>query len=70
MSTLADFVLYVVKSDATAVPLVHKGIGQLLQGNAPVKGIVLNQVDVTAAGSKGGRYDGYYDYYSYSDSPT
>ncbi|PMZ91436.1 MULTISPECIES: polysaccharide biosynthesis tyrosine autokinase [unclassified Pseudomonas] len=70
MSTLADFVLYVVKSYATAVPLVHKGIGQLLQGSAPVKGIVLNQVDVTAAGSRGGRYDGYYDYYSYSDSPT
>lgn len=70
MSTLADFVLYVVKSDATAVPLVHKGIGQLLQVNAPVKGIVLNQVDVTAAGFKSGRYDGYYDYYSYSDSPT
>lgn len=70
MSTLADFVVYVIKSDATAAPLVHKGIGQLLQGNAPVKGIVLNQVDVTAAGSKSGRYDGYYDYYSYSDSPT
>lgn len=70
ISTLAEFVIYVVKSEATPVPLVKKGIGKLLQSNAPVRGIVLTQVDVVAAGSNSGRYDGYFDYHDYSDSPV
>lgn len=66
LSTFADALIYVIKSDSTAIPLVEKGIGQLLQNNAPVTGIVLNQVDVKKAQKYGYSYGGYYDYYGYS----
>lgn len=66
LSTYADSLIYVVKADATTKDNVSKGIGQLLQNNAPVKGIVLNQVDVKKAQKQGYSYTGYYDYYGYS----
>jgi polysaccharide biosynthesis transport protein len=70
LSTFANALIYVVKSDATAIPLVEKGVGQLLQNNAPVKGVVLNQVDIKKAQKYGYSYGGYYDYYGYSDAKT
>lgn len=68
LGSLANALIYVVRSDSTAKPLVIKGIGQLLQSNAPVTGIVLNQVDIKKAMKNGYNYAGYYDYYGYSDS--
>lgn len=68
LSTFADSLLYVVKSASTHIPLVEKGVGQLLQNNAPVKGIVLNQVDIKKAKRYGYSYGGYYDYYGYSNA--
>ena len=66
LGSMADALIYVVKAESTAVPLVVKGVGQLLQRNAPVIGVVLNQVDVGRARKYGYGYDGYYDYYGYS----
>ncbi|AOE83150.1 GumC family protein [Pseudomonas sp. TCU-HL1] len=68
LSTFANSLIYVVKSASTAIPLVEKGVGQLLQSNAPVNGIVLNQVDIKKAKKYGYSYGGYYDYYGYSDA--
>lgn len=68
LSTFADSLLYVVKSASTHIPMVEKGVGQLLQNNAPVKGIVLNQVDIKKAKRYGYSYGGYYDYYGYSNA--
>lgn len=68
LSTMADSLIFVIKSDSTHIPLVEKGVGQLLQNNAPVKGIVLNQVDIKKAKKYGYSYGGYYDYYGYSNS--
>ncbi len=68
LGTLANALIYVVRSEHTSKPLVVKGVGQLLQGNAPVTGIVLNQVDIKKAQKYGYDYGGYYDYYGYSDS--
>lgn len=68
LGTLANALIYVIRSEHTATPLVIKGIGQLLQSNAPVTGIVLNQVDIQKAKKYGYSYDGYYDYYGYSSS--
>ena len=68
LGTLANALIYVVRSEHTAKPLVVKGVGQLLQNNAPVTGIVLNQVDIKKAAKYGYNYGGYYDYYGYSDS--
>ena len=68
LGTLANALIYVIKSDDTSIPLAVKGVGQLLQSNAPVTGVVLNQVDIKKAKKYGYNYGGYYDYYGYSDS--
>lgn len=67
LGTLANALIYVIKSDDTAIPLAEKGVGQLLQSNAPVTGVVLNQVDINKAKKRGYSYGGYYDYYGYSE---
>lgn len=68
LATHANALIYVIKSEATPIPLVQKGIGQLLQSNAPVTGVVLNLVDVKKAQKHGYSYSGYYDYYGYSEN--
>ena len=67
LSTFASIVIYVIKSDETSIPIAQKGIGQLLQNNAPMAGVILNQVDINKAEKYGYSYGGYYDYYGYSD---
>ena len=66
LATRVDALIYVVRAEATATPVVAKGIGQLLQNNAPLTGIVLNQVDIRKGQKYGYGYGGYYDYYGYS----
>ncbi len=66
LSTHANALIYVVKSESTAIPQAKRGVGQLLQNNAPVTGVVLNQVDIKKAQKHGYSYGGYYDYYGYS----
>lgn len=67
LSTYADSVIYVVKSDDTATQTVVKGVGKLLQNKAPIRGVILNQVDIKKAKKQGISYEGFYDYYGYSD---
>ncbi|MEB0150088.1 polysaccharide biosynthesis tyrosine autokinase [Pseudomonas sp. CCC2.2] len=65
LSTYVDAVIYVVKYASTSISLVEKGIGQLLQNNAPVTGIVLSQVDIKKSEKYGYINEGhYYDYSS------
>lgn len=66
LSTYADALIYVIKSDATTIAMVQRGVGQLLQNNAPITGIVLSQVDIKKAKQYGYANDGYYDNYGYS----
>ncbi|WP_150305041.1 GumC family protein [Pseudomonas saliphila] len=66
MSTYADSVIYVIKSEHTSINMAQKGVGQLLQSGASIVGVVLNQVDVKKAAKKG-EYSGYYDHYGYSE---
>ncbi len=66
LSKYAENLIYVIKAESTSKPVVTKGIGQLLQNNAPVKGVVLNTVDIKKGLKYGYGYDGYYDYYGYS----
>ncbi|MEX0373621.1 GumC family protein [Spiribacter roseus] len=76
LSTHANTVIYMVKSDATPVPLVRKGLERLAEVNAPIAGIVLDHVDVKKSRKYGygygygGKYgaEGYYDYYGYSSA--
>ena len=67
LSTFADAVIYVIKSEGTSIPLAQRGVGHLLQSGASIMGVVLNQVDVEKA-ARSGEYSGYYDHYGYSDS--
>lgn len=65
LSSLVDSVIYVIKSFSTAIPVARQGVGQLLQKNAAITGVVLNQVDIKKAQRYGYSYGGYYDYYGY-----
>lgn len=66
LGTLADALIYVIKSDDTSIPLAVKGVGQLVQKKVPIIGVVLNQVDIKKAKKRGYSYGGYYDYYGYN----
>ena len=60
VSSVADSMLYVVKSDSTRQKVISDGIGRLLQVGAKLDGVVLNQVDTSSKSSGYGEYYGYY----------
>lgn len=72
LSTFASALIYVVKADATNIKAVKSGISRLKRVNAPVTGVVLNQVntDKHSAYGYGRHYGGYYDYYGYSNASS
>ncbi|PLW68324.1 GumC family protein [Pseudohalioglobus lutimaris] len=57
LASLADAVIYVVKADSTSTHEVQKGVAALQANNAPLAGVVLNQLDMKGAGK---------DYYNYA----
>ena len=74
LSNIATDVIYVVKADDTPYPLARMGIRRLRRVNAPILGVVLNQLDVLRADRYYGEYSGYgkryYDKkYSYGYTP-
>lgn len=62
LATMANAVIYVVKSDATSFHTARSGIQRLQRVRAPMAGVVLNRVNFSKA-SKYGSYYGYYNYY-------
>ncbi|WP_372882482.1 GumC family protein [Psychromonas sp.] len=62
----SDSVVYVVRYEMTKQSVAKKGIARLLEVDAKIDGIVLNQVDVHKS-SKEDSFHGYYDYYGYSN---
>ncbi len=65
LSQLASTVIYVVKADSTPYPLARSGIRRLAMGNAPLLGVVLNQLDLERAEKYYGEYSGYGRYSGY-----
>jgi len=59
LSNLATDVVYVVKADDTPYPLARMGIRRLQRVNAPILGVVLNQLDALKADRYYGEYSGY-----------
>ena len=59
LSNVATEVVYVVKADDTPYPLARVGIKRLRRVNAPILGVVLNQLDVEKADRYYGEYSGY-----------
>lgn len=62
LATMANAVIYVVRSDATSFHMARTGIQRLQRVRAPMAGVVLNRVNFSKA-SKYGSYYGYYNYY-------
>jgi len=65
----ADTVIYAVKSHTTSLSLIRRGLQRLRQVGAHVLGVAVTQVDVEKISAYGGDYyyQGYYDYYGYSE---
>jgi succinoglycan biosynthesis transport protein ExoP len=65
LSQLVNQVIYVVKADDTPYQLAQEGIKRLQKVNAPIVGVVLNQVGPP---KKSNHYSHYYGYYGYGNS--
>ncbi|HXF79042.1 MAG TPA: polysaccharide biosynthesis tyrosine autokinase [Usitatibacter sp.] len=65
LSQFATSVIYVVKADATPYQVAQNGIKKLRRVNAPLLGVVLNQLDLEKAEKYYGEYSGYKSYGGY-----
>jgi len=62
LSTHADALIYVVKSDSTAATVAANGLQRLTKVGAPIIGVALNQFDASVAARYGHGTGGYYGY--------
>jgi capsular exopolysaccharide synthesis family protein len=62
LSQFASSVIYVVKADATPYQVAQNGLKKLRRVNAPILGVVLNQLDLEKAEKYYGEYSGYKSY--------
>ena len=61
--------MYVIKSEATSIHEVKNGLGQLRRFDAPITGVVLNQLNVKKAERYGDYgYHGEYEEYAQVDT--
>ncbi|MAY43405.1 MULTISPECIES: polysaccharide biosynthesis tyrosine autokinase [unclassified Neptuniibacter] len=68
LSSTVGAMIYVVKADSTSYQQAKAGIKRLKDVNAPLIGVVLNQVNTKKASKYyGGDYGGYYDSYGYTE---
>jgi capsular exopolysaccharide synthesis family protein len=65
LSQFASSVIYVVKADATPYQVAQNGLKKLRRVNAPILGVVLNQLDIEKAEKYYGEYSGYKSYRGY-----
>jgi succinoglycan biosynthesis transport protein ExoP len=68
LSQFASSVIYVVKADGTPYQVAQNGIKKLRRVNAPILGVVLNQLDLEKAEKYYGEYSGYKSYKGYKKS--
>ncbi len=76
LSQVANEIIFIVKADSTPYQLARSNIKRLVLADAPILGVVLNQLDLERAEkyygeySGYGRYSGYKGYaYAYGQSP-
>jgi polysaccharide biosynthesis transport protein len=62
LSQFATSVIYVVKADSTPYQVAQNGLKKLRRVNAPLLGVVLNQLDIEKAEKYYGEYSGYKSY--------
>lgn len=67
LSTLVNSLIYVVKAEETPYQLAQKGLSKLQKVNAPITGVVLNQIVADKHSGKYGYYEGeYHEHYGYT----
>jgi len=59
LAQLASSVLFVVRADSTPYPVSRHALNRLHRADAPVLGVVLNQIDLERADNYYGEYSGY-----------
>jgi len=59
LSQFATSVLFVVRADSTPYPVARHALSRLQRADAPVLGVVLNQIDLEKADNYYGEYSGY-----------
>ncbi len=64
ISKASDGVIYVIESGVTQLSAIKLCAGRLFSADISISGVVLSKINPNNKGN----YDGYYDYYSYSDS--
>ncbi len=65
LSQFGSAVIYVVKADSTPYQVAQNGLKKLRRVNAPILGVVLNQLDLERAEKYYGEYSGYRSYKGY-----
>ena len=65
LSQFASSVIYVVKADSTPYQVAQNGLKKLRRVNAPLLGVVLNQLDLEKAERYYNEYSGYKSYRGY-----
>jgi capsular exopolysaccharide synthesis family protein len=65
LSQFASSLIYVVKADSTPYQVAQNGLKKLRRVNAPILGVVLNQLDIEKAEKYYGEYSGYKSYKGY-----
>jgi Mrp family chromosome partitioning ATPase len=65
LSQFASSVIYVVKADATPYQVAQNGLKKLRRVEAPLLGVVLNQLDLEKAEKYYNEYSGYKSYSGY-----
>ena len=65
LSQMASSLIYVVKADSTPYQVALSGIKRLRAVNAPIAGVVLNQLDLEKAEKYYGEFGGYGSYKGY-----
>jgi len=65
LSQFASSVIYVIKADSTPYQVAQNGLKKLHRVNAPVLGVVLNQLDLEKAEKYYNEYSGYRSYKGY-----
>jgi capsular exopolysaccharide synthesis family protein len=65
LAQFASSVIYVVKADSTPYQVAQNGLKKLRRVNAPILGVVLNQLDLERAEKYYNEYSGYRSYRGY-----
>ena len=70
LGQFADSVLYTVKENSTSTKIANRGVCRLVDAGITVTGVVVSQVKLKKSSSAGElNYEGFYDYYGYSERP-